>query len=87
VTFGPKFKDFIDDLGSPEFRKAFERKFSLDLEGRPAMITVRGVLLGEGWKNPYRFKDEDHKPFDLSELELGKHGRPIASAAIGHRSR
>jgi SM-20-related protein len=42
VTFGPKFKDFIDDLGSVEFRKAFERKFSLDLEGRPAMITVRG---------------------------------------------
>jgi SM-20-related protein len=42
VTFGPKFKDFIDDLGSLEFRKAFERKFSLDLEGRPVMITVRG---------------------------------------------
>ncbi|MBV9644368.1 MAG: 2OG-Fe(II) oxygenase, partial [Verrucomicrobia bacterium] len=42
VTFGPKFNEFIDDLSSLEFRKAFERKFSLDLEGRPAMITVRG---------------------------------------------
>jgi hypothetical protein len=42
LTFGPKFKEFIDDLDSPEFRAAFERKFHIDLTGRPTMITVRG---------------------------------------------
>jgi SM-20-related protein len=42
MTFGPMFKELIDDLNSPEFRAAFERKFSIDLTGRPTMITVRG---------------------------------------------
>jgi len=42
LTFGPKFKELIDDLNSPEFRAAFERKFSIDLADRPTMITVRG---------------------------------------------
>ena len=42
LTFGPKFKELIDDLNSPEFRAAFERKFRIDLTGRPTMITVRG---------------------------------------------
>jgi hypothetical protein len=42
MTFGPRFKQLIDDLNSPEFRSAFERKFSIDLTGRPTMITVRG---------------------------------------------
>jgi SM-20-related protein len=42
VTFGPKFKDLIDDLNGSEFRTAVERKFSIDLTGRPTMITVRG---------------------------------------------
>jgi SM-20-related protein len=41
-TFGPKFKELIDDLVSREFRAAFERKFSINLTGRPTMITVRG---------------------------------------------
>jgi SM-20-related protein len=42
MTFGPKFQELIDDLNSHEFRAAFERKFSIDLTGRPTMITVRG---------------------------------------------
>jgi SM-20-related protein len=42
MTFGPRFKELIDDLNSAEFRSAFERKFSMDLTGRPTMITVRG---------------------------------------------
>jgi SM-20-related protein len=42
VSFGPKFHQFIDDLNGPEFREAFERKFSVDLKDRPTMITVRG---------------------------------------------
>ena len=42
VTFGPRFKELIDDLESAEMRAAFGRKFSVDLTGRPSMITVRG---------------------------------------------
>ena len=42
VNFGPKFKELTDDLNGPEFRAAVERKFSIDLEHRPTMITVRG---------------------------------------------
>jgi len=42
TTFGPNFKALIDDLHSSAFRAAFERKFSINLTGRPTMITVRG---------------------------------------------
>ena len=42
VTFGSKFKELINDLNGREFRAAVERKFSIDLTGRPSMITVRG---------------------------------------------
>jgi len=42
TTFGPRFKELIDDLQGQEFRAAFERKFSLSLTDRPTMITVRG---------------------------------------------
>src|SRR5207302_7837402 len=42
VTGGPAFGKMIDELNGPEFRAAFERKFGIDLQGRPSMITVRG---------------------------------------------
>jgi SM-20-related protein len=42
VTGGPEFQKMIDELNGPEFRAAFERKFGIDLDGRPSMITVRG---------------------------------------------
>ena len=32
----------MNELNSPQMRSAFERKFSLDLNGRPTMTTVRG---------------------------------------------
>jgi len=37
-----RFKQVIDDIYSPAFREAVERKFKLDLSGRPLMYTVRG---------------------------------------------
>ena len=40
VTFGPKFKELIDDLDSPEVRAAFGRKFSVDLAGRPDALSA-----------------------------------------------
>jgi hypothetical protein len=42
LTYGPQFKQFVDEMGSDEFRDAFEEKFGLDLAGRPHTITVRG---------------------------------------------
>lgn len=36
------FKQIIDDMYSAAFREAVERKFSVDLTGRPLMYTVRG---------------------------------------------
>lgn len=41
LTYGPKFKELVDDLNGAEFRAAVESKFSLDLKFRPTMITVR----------------------------------------------
>ena len=42
LSYGSGFKEFLDELGSDKFRDAFERKFDLDLKGRPQTITVRG---------------------------------------------
>lgn len=36
------FEDLMDELLGPEFQKAVEEKFSVDLTGRPTMYTVRG---------------------------------------------
>jgi hypothetical protein len=40
--FGPAFGALIDELRGLEMQVAFERKFGLDLTGRPTMFTVRG---------------------------------------------
>ncbi len=42
LSIGPVFRNFLDELESPELKQAFERKFDMDLSGRPTMITVRG---------------------------------------------
>src|SRR5271170_3006382 len=34
LSYGPAFRQFLDDLESDEFREAFEEKFDLDLAGR-----------------------------------------------------
>ncbi|HEX7776636.1 MAG TPA: 2OG-Fe(II) oxygenase [Parvibaculum sp.] len=36
------FKDLLKEMEGPEFRKAIEEKFGIDLSSRPTMITVRG---------------------------------------------
>jgi hypothetical protein len=35
-------KEVIDELDGPEFQKAIEDKFSVELEGRPKMYSLRG---------------------------------------------
>jgi SM-20-related protein len=42
LSYGPNFRELLDEMASDEFREAFERKFGLDLGGRPHTITVRG---------------------------------------------
>jgi SM-20-related protein len=42
LRYGPAFAGLVDELISPDLRRAFEEKFELDLAGRPTMITVRG---------------------------------------------
>ena len=42
LSYGPAFREFLDELESDEFREAFEDKFDLALAGRPTTITVRG---------------------------------------------
>ena len=37
-----QFKVLMDELLGPEFKRAVEEKFSIDLTGRPTMYTVRG---------------------------------------------
>ena len=38
------FRALIDELRGPEFQQAIERKFDIDLSGRPTMYTVRGYV-------------------------------------------
>jgi SM-20-related protein len=42
VNSGGDFSKLIDAMNGLEFRRIVEEKFSLDLEGRPTMFTVRG---------------------------------------------
>jgi hypothetical protein len=39
-----RFKELMGELLGPRFRSAVERKFAIDLTGRPTMYTVRGFV-------------------------------------------
>src|SRR5262245_33713849 len=42
LHYGPAFASLLRALNSSELRTAIERKFDIDLTGRPTMVTVRG---------------------------------------------
>lgn len=42
VNFGNDFSKLVDAMDGLEFKRIVEEKFSLSLEGRPTMFTVRG---------------------------------------------
>ena len=44
LKIGGQFAKFIEELRGPKFRAAIERKFEIDLTGRPTMYTVRGFV-------------------------------------------
>jgi len=43
LSYGPAFEAFWKEIQAPEFRRAIERKFGIDLTGHPLMATVRDV--------------------------------------------
>ena len=42
VNCSPLFLSFLEELQGPAVTRAFERKFDIDLTGRPTMVTLRG---------------------------------------------
>ena len=42
LEVGPGLQALFDALEGPDFRKAVEQKFGLDLQGKPTMFTLRG---------------------------------------------
>ncbi|MBV8911753.1 MAG: 2OG-Fe(II) oxygenase, partial [Acetobacteraceae bacterium] len=43
LRLGPAAKALMAELEGPRFRNAIARKFGLDLEGAPTMVTLRGM--------------------------------------------
>jgi len=43
LKFGPAFRNFIEAIQGPEFTRAVSEKFGISLEGKPSMVTARGV--------------------------------------------
>ena len=42
LSFGPSFAGLLEALRGPELRAAVAEKFGIQLQGKPAMVTVRG---------------------------------------------
>lgn len=42
LDIGTTFRTFLDEIQAPPFRDAMAAKLSIDLSGRPSMVTVRG---------------------------------------------
>ncbi|MCB8873652.1 2OG-Fe(II) oxygenase family protein [Acidisoma silvae] len=43
LRFGPHAKELMEALEGPRFRAAVAKKFGLDLDGAPTMVTLRGA--------------------------------------------
>ena len=42
LSYGPAFRQLLDELQGDVFRAAVAKKFAVNLDGKPTMITVRG---------------------------------------------
>ncbi len=42
LNCGPRFQTLLDELQGPELRKVIAEKFSIPLEDRPTLVTIRG---------------------------------------------
>lgn len=43
VTYGPAFADLLQEIHGPDFTRVISDKLGIDLEGRPIMVTARGM--------------------------------------------
>jgi hypothetical protein len=57
---GARFKSVVEDLESPRFRKLIERKFDIDLSGRPTTVVMMGNTTGN-YNEGYAHPDSKHK--------------------------
>lgn len=57
---GAHFKQVVDDLESPRFRRLIERKFDIDLSGRPTTVVMMGNTTGN-YNEGYAHPDSKHK--------------------------
>ena len=81
------FAALIDELRGPQFQAAVERKFDIDLTGRPTMYTVRGFVRE---KDGSIHTDSETKIITVllyMNEDLARGRRPPAPAALGDRSR
>ncbi|MFY9289019.1 MAG: 2OG-Fe(II) oxygenase [Alphaproteobacteria bacterium] len=42
LNYGPKFKQFMEEIQGPEMTELVAKKFGMDLNNRPTTVTVRG---------------------------------------------
>jgi SM-20-related protein len=43
LQYGPAFRALMDAIQGQDFTRAVEKKFDIDLKGRPTMVTARGI--------------------------------------------
>lgn len=60
LDFGARFKAVLDDLQSPRFRRLVEKKFDIDLSGRPTTMVMMGNTSGN-YNEGYAHPDSKHK--------------------------
>lgn len=58
LNTGMAIKEVIDELDGPEFQKAIEEKFGVDLTGRPKMYSLRGYTRARDGKIHTDSKDK-----------------------------
>jgi len=62
LSYGPAFRQLLDELQGDAFRTAVAEKFNVNLDGKPTMITVRGKC---GRKDGYVHTDGESKILSL----------------------
>ena len=83
---GMAIKEVIDELDGPEFQRAIEEKFAVDLSGRPKMYSLRGYTRAKDGKIHTDSKDKiitvllylnESWPHADGRLRLLKDGRNV----------
>jgi hypothetical protein len=62
LPLGPSMRRLVEELSGPEFRKAVEEKFGLELADNPPMVTLRGRSRGKDGRIHH---DSDDKKVSL----------------------